>query len=77
MANSNQGRYVDSMDRSRLLVPVGKGDTPNTLKCRVFFKGKGFSGYANAPRNLFTDSNEGQLGRIGYVLLTAKPKAQA
>jgi hypothetical protein len=63
------GRYVDTMDRSRLLVPTGQGDTPSTLRCKVFFKGQGFVGYTDAPRNLFTESSEGPMGRVGYVLL--------
>lgn len=80
---SNVRRYVDQMDRTRMVMPVGAGANGNTLLCRVYFKATGFAGMVEIPRALFTDvpfEKDGRpnlLGRIGFVPVGTKAREDA
>jgi hypothetical protein len=68
-------RYVDTMDRTRMVIPQGAGKSPTSVSVRVYFKVQGgpprFAGLTDVPRSLFSDP---LASRIGFVPIGAKPR---
>lgn len=56
-------KYRDSMDHSRVLVPISLEG--KKVQCKVFFN-NAFHGFAQAPSNLFNDDGRGY---TTYILI--------
>lgn len=78
---SDNKRYVDMMDRTRMVQVVSMDSDPHgNAQCRVYFKDTGYAGNVDIPRSLFTETpfdKDGRptlLGRIGFAPVGTKAR---
>jgi len=64
-------RFVDAMDRSRVVMPISRHE--GVFTCRVYFNNSGFVGLSNIPKSLFSEEGADRWkDQIGFLMLAAR-----